>query len=338
MKKLFLSLVVAILTTTVCFAQNSLVATLSHGEDISMYYGTNALRDALNAAVSGDVINLSGGQFQAVDITKAVTLRGTGIDDAAPTYISGNYIINIPTDDPNRLCIEGIRCTNTVNMDGIFNSPYFVKCQFSDLEIRGNSTIKNALIVNCKITTSFYLYGSSTVQSINSYVFSFGNFSETASAAFVNCVIVSSTRGYSPQDVKNSQLLNCIVYQTYNTQTNLGGQLPSSTVATNCLTSGYINLFGAQTANVNNKSVGYKEFDKVFKNFTGTYSDDQTFELSDEAKTTYLGNDGTEVGIYGGVLPYSSKPSYPQITKMNVANKTTADGKLSVEIEVSAAE
>ena len=42
--------------------------------------------------------------------------------------------------------------------------------------------------------------------------------------------------------------------------------------------------------------------------------------------------------MYGGVLPYNSTPSYPQITKMNVANKTTADGKLSVEIEVSAAE
>jgi hypothetical protein len=42
--------------------------------------------------------------------------------------------------------------------------------------------------------------------------------------------------------------------------------------------------------------------------------------------------------MHGGVLPYDATPSYPQITRMNVANKTTADGKLSVEIEVSAAE
>ena len=76
----------------------------------------------------------------------------------------------------------------------------------------------------------------------------------------------------------------------------------------------------------------------MFKDFTGTYSDTQTFELTEEAKTKYLGTDGTEVGIYGGLLPYNSTPSYPQITKMNVANKTTADGKLSVEIEVSATE
>ena len=62
------------------------------------------------------------------------------------------------------------------------------------------------------------------------------------------------------------------------------------------------------------------------------------FELTDEAKTAFLGDDGTEMGMYGGVMPYNSTPSYPQITKMNVANKATADGKLSVEIEVSAAQ
>ena len=77
---------------------------------------------------------------------------------------------------------------------------------------------------------------------------------------------------------------------------------------------------------------------KVYLPIRQPAKDDQQFELTDEAKTTFLGTDGTEVGMYGGVLPYNSTPSYPQITKVNVANKTTADGKLSVEIEVSATE
>ena len=80
-------------------------------------------------------------------------------------------------------------------------------------------------------------------------------------------------------------------------------------------------------------------FEEVFKSYrAGDYTEGETYELTDEAKAKFLGTDGTEVGMYGGVLPYTSTPSYPQITKMNVANKTTADGKLSVEIEVSAAE
>lgn len=79
----------------------------------------------------------------------------------------------------------------------------------------------------------------------------------------------------------------------------------------------------------------------IFKTWTGgsvTSFKTERLELTDEAKTKYLGTDGTEVGIYGGSLPFVSRPSNPQITKLNVASKSTADGKLSVDIEVKAAE
>lgn len=59
------------------------------------------------------------------------------------------------------------------------------------------------------------------------------------------------------------------------------------------------------------------------------------YQLTDEAKK-YIGDDGTEVGIYGGSLGFDPTPTNPQITKFNVAPKTTADGKLSVDIEVNA--
>ena len=77
----------------------------------------------------------------------------------------------------------------------------------------------------------------------------------------------------------------------------------------------------------------------VFKSYKGgRFSDTQKFELTDDAQKKYLGMDGTQVGIHGGMLPFSSTPSNPQITKCNVAAKSTADGKLSVDIEVKAAE
>ena len=346
MKKLFLSLV-AMMAVSISYAQSSLVATLSHGDEITMYYGIYALRDAHNAAQSGDVINLSGGAFQAVNITKAVTLRGIGIDDASPTYISGNFAINIPSDDTNRLSFEGIRCTETITMKGTFNGPYFIKSQFYafNYDYYNAPTIKNVLFVNCKITSSYELRGTSTVQFVNSFVRSFHNNSEsTASASFVNCLIMphpywgetynssNVDRNYRPDYISSSQLFNCVVYARIDEQIY---QLPLSTIATNCVAIGFKDLFGVQAANSNNNTA---TFSQLFKDFTGIYSDSQTFELTEEAKTQFLGTDGTEVGIHGGLLPYNSKPSYPQITKMNVANKTTADGKLSVEIEVSAVE
>lgn len=328
MKKLFLSLVAATIAATASFAQNTLVATLSHGEDISMFYGIYALRDAMNAAASGDVINLSGGAFQAVDITKGIIMRGTGIDDAAPTYINGNFTINVASEDVNRFSMEGIRCNGTISMKGSFNSPYFVKSAFKNFNYSDNPTIKNVMFANCKITNGFTLRGASTVQFVNSYVSSFRNESTTSSAAnFINCVIYP-VGGNCPDYITSSQLVNCIIYST-------GYSLPSTSMASNCVSIGNTGLFKDLATKSNCSFSSYQE---MFKSFTGSYSDNQTFELTDAAKAKYLGTDGTEVGMHGGVLPYDTTPSYPQITKMNVASKTTADGKLSVEIEVSAAE
>lgn len=336
MKKSFLSLV-ALMIATVSYAQNTLLATLSHGDEVSMYYGFSALRDAMNAAQSGDVINLSGGAFQAVNITKAVTLRGTGIDDAAPTYITGDFIIDIPTDDANRLCMEGIRSTGTITMQGTFNSPYFVKSQFYLFDYPDGTNIKNALFADCRITGEYYLRGQSSAQFINSYVAGFFNNNKpNTSASFINCVIFPKNHGYNVDYIQNSQLLNCVIYQFQ--EWNIEMTLPASTIATNCVSIGYNRLFSEQAASTGNKKVNYNEFNRVFNTFTGNYSESEQFELSDEAKSAYIGTDGTEVGMHGGILPYDTTPSYPQITKMNVAKKTTADGKLSVEIEVSAAE
>jgi hypothetical protein len=81
-----------------------------------------------------------------------------------------------------------------------------------------------------------------------------------------------------------------------------------------------------------------KDMADVFKTWTGGVSEIETYELTDEAKTKYLGDDGKELGIYGGNLPFTPNPTNPKITKFNVASKSTADGKLSVDIEVKAAE
>ena len=83
------------------------------------------------------------------------------------------------------------------------------------------------------------------------------------------------------------------------------------------------------------------EYATLFKTYPGgslEKLDSEDFQLTDAAKTQCLGTDGTEVGIYGGSLPFDPTPSNPQITKCNVAAKSTADGKLSVDIEVNAAE
>lgn len=57
-----------------------------------------------------------------------------------------------------------------------------------------------------------------------------------------------------------------------------------------------------------------------------------------KSPTTYLGTDGTEVGIYGGTFPYKegSVPRNPHIQLKNIASKTDDNGSLQIEIQVEA--
>ena len=356
MNKILISFVAA-LVATASFAQSTLVATLTHESGITTYYGTTALQAAHKAAVSGDVINLSGGTFQGLNITKAVTIRGNGIDHAYPTIISTypsngrdyGTTVNIPSDDSNKFSVEGVRFTCTLSVTGTFSNPSFIKCLFEkQISFDGSSTITNALFANCK--TADMTYGcslqsgsNSSVQFVNCVISGFCNYaSATSSASLINCILKYT--GNNLNSCCNSQLINCIVCY-YNNSGNIvsANAFPTTSRGFNCLTVNYSAPFAnSQGAFVDCTSLTSSAYATVFKNYTGAYSvtypDIQTFELTDEAKTTYLGADGTQVGLYGGLQPYTSTPSYPTINTMKVSKKTTADGKLSVDIEVKAAE
>ena len=326
MKKMFL-LLVALMGAAVSFAQSTLVVTLSHGDEITMYYGSGALGNAWSAAVSGDVINLSGGTFNLNNLTcnKAVTLRGTGIDASFPTTITGSFTLDIPDTDTCTMSMEGIRCDGRLTLKGTFEKVLFLKSKFSEINWQTTSTNKKDFkICNCKITSYCDINSCSTINFVNSFIRIFRSYS-TGSGLFLNCLVGSY--GYC----KNASFVNSVVF---------GGSFvdAQTCIAMNSVSahdSGWDIFTDMSTAKIN---CPFTTISNVFKSFRGSYSDGETFELTDEAKNTYIGTDGKEVGMYGGDLPYSSTPSYPQITKMNVANKTTADGKLSVEIEVSATE
>lgn len=74
----------------------------------------------------------------------------------------------------------------------------------------------------------------------------------------------------------------------------------------------------------------------VFENWDGeTISyDPETYRLKSSVSDSIQGIDGSEVGIFGGFMPFDIRPDYSIIKRFNVANRTTADGKLSVDIEV----
>ena len=330
MKKFLLSLV-AMMVAITSFAQNTVVASLNHGSDITFFYGSNALIDAVAKAESGDIINLSGGTFKASDITKAITLRGAGINSEEPTYIINNFSIDIPADDTNQFTMEGIRCQSTMYIKGTFDNPHFVKCQFNVIQNWSESdAVTNIMFVNCKILSSIRVGGNNSVFFINSFV--------TTIEKKQNGSIISVNSIHNQRDLgslSQSQWYNCIFYCTLYSES----YLPADAVVKNCIYPKYDGnnyAYDIFRGMVSHPGTAMFIFDETFKTFTGrNYTDEETFELTETAKTTFLGTDGTEIGLHGGPQPYTYTLSYPLISTMTVDNQTDTDGKLGVTIEVS---
>ena len=353
MKKLIVSLFV-LLCTTMSFAQTSLLATLSHEGSISTYYGSSALKEALEKATDGDAITLSAGQFLAANITKNVTLRGAGMSvrtdsiySHEATIVQGAFEI-APTDSTTgRIIVEGVYFTSDITYKGLARNPLFMKSRFSTVKSGDGGRIINATLIHCRVASGFGLADNSNACFVNSVVWDPENKSTTASNfEFDNCVVGFIKNSYTG-NVINSYYKNCMIMANYSSIgiNNSHYTIPYSCTAINCvgcssyrsLDDGNNNIFrNLSSKNTTNKNVA-KPSD-VLKTGGFTYNDSEKYELTDEAKTKYLGTDGKQIGIYGGSLPYEEDPTTPQITKCNVAAKSTADGKLSVDIEVKAAE
>lgn len=329
---------VALACATVSFAQSSMLATLNHQGSISTYYGATALGEAYKAAAHGDVITLSSGTFVATNISKAITVRGAGmgIDTTQvvePTVISGDFTIDIADSVSNKLTLEGIYSNHTITYKNLRNAS-FLKSRLKKITDYSSTTsiLKDANIIHCRIADELRLANNSSALCINSVIEDpHSDSSTTSNFEFVNCVIVVDY--YNLCDVKSSSFKNCLL------KTRLAnGFVDGSCTAYNCVGVNSSSIFKYITNSTNRCVSSYADVFKTYAGSTLDKLDNERFELTDVAKTTYLGMDGTQVGIYGGNLPFDATPSNPQITKCNVAAKSTADGKLSVDIQVKAAE
>lgn len=360
MKNFFLAAFVAVFGfANQTFAQSQL-ATLFQDGDVKTFYGINALRSAHSLAKHGDVITLSSGTFNSADITKAITLRGAGmqydsIAKVEPTIIEGTFGIQLPNDsvqDKNTLTMEGIFCYERVSIKSEVNSPQFVKCKLycigdHDAYTTTGAGLKNASFVNCYILGTIQIFQNGSATFVNSFVSNpTQKYTEDKNSTFEfqNCVMTfyksgSFNSAQAMNGLSNSIFRNSIILASYNYDYNY---LNSSCHAYNCIgyqSYGSTKMFTYQQENTSNLlETSFANIFKTLRSYNITPYMTENLELTDAAKTKYLGTDGTQVGIYGGSIPFTARPSNPQITKLNVASKSTADGKLSVDIEVKAAE
>lgn len=337
---------------TVSYAQTSLLATLCHDGTISTYYGTTALKDALTDATHGDAITLSAGQFLGANITKAITLRGAGmsirndsINAHESTIVQGDFEVNITDSVSQRVTVEGIYFTSKLTYKNKVRNALFMKSRFGSITST-DGTLVNSSFIHCRVAEGITLTENSNACMVNCVVWNPYNKSTSATNfEFDNCVLSFRNSGFAG-NVINSYYKNCIVMVNASAgfaYTNY--IIPYSCTAVNCvgmssygaIHSSYNDIFYYMSSK-NTSNVNITRPAEIFKEGNMAYNDMHTYELTDAARTKYIGTDGKQVGLYGGSIPYEEDPTTPQITKCNVAAKSTADGKLSVDIEVKAAE
>lgn len=315
MKRILSSMIVALFATMQVMAQTS-SATLTHDGKLSSFTGENALSEALKEAADGDLITLSAGTFKGCTIRKAITLRGAGMEAdelGRQTTISSDLDIEIDGGKDKSFSIEGVFMpSKQIIFSNNLSSFYMNKCVVGGCaRSHVNYSVIKSVITHCKIGTLGTVAGAVNVY--NSLVV---DAAWASSYRFDNCVILFQRVANYYGEFNNSILLTP------------NGHLFSGT-ADHCAASFTIK---ADLGSNNYETSA----DKLFSNYDSNatwYTRDLT--LKDEAKAKYLGSDGTEVGIYGGNMPFSPFLDQPFIKRLKVAPRSSRDGKLSVDIEVS---
>lgn len=321
MKRLYLSLI-AIALGLGAMAQDSRVATLQHGTNFRAYYGSDAFISAHTDAADGDVITLTAGEFKGCDITKAVTIRGEGMNKTVLSKDNSGSI-NLSSESTSLLSLEGL----TIDYSYWGSDSFYIKgTNGSVTVIISNCAMINSdeirfqkcsvIIMDSDIKCPIYGEENSSITCINSRLGSLNSMTYDVN----NCVITGKV------NVTNSIIKNSIIYEV--------STLDNTNTTSNCLlkdgSSGFANSWYVKTEPDPNPDPWAEDpetpvlWDELFG---------EDYHLTDAAASTYLGTDGTQVGIYGGAYPWNETPDYPLVKNLEVKG-INENGKLQVKINV----
>ena len=335
MKKILLS-IVALCCSMAAGAQSTdeISAILQHGDEVSVYKGSTGFKQAYAAASDGDVITLSRGSFDPVNIEKSLTIYGAGFEEneetnTAITTINGS--VNVGKADPviDGLHIEGVKINGNLAGTQILKNYTVQRCY-----ITGNMTfannIENVKVKQCRIggdltgnqnyvanglwITNCYVWGlinyfsnESIVNIDHSFMgyqyytyYDYADYNNYAQFLWTNSIINSRGPNYRMATGNYATVKNCIVI-------NGGGAVRDNNIIENVYTVDVASLF-ADAENVD-------------------YTESRTFKLQDE--TTYKGTDGTPIGPNGGD-GWNKVPSTPYVKNLNA---TVVDTDLKVSYE-----
>lgn len=310
MKRIITFIVCMVVLTVTASAVSTAKCLLQHKGSCKIY-DPDAIETAIKNAVDGDTIFLTDGNFPGFTISKMITVRGAG----QGTKINGEINISIAGSPTlTQTVLEGVDMkSNHLYLKSPMSGVKIKKCKIFTLYTQANNN--NVIIEQCGISSN--LYYSDYIKGmtvLNSWVRIYAtsntkiypiNFINCHIAAeyidgcvgtFINCIINGKSYNRSPANYKNCNFVSSLLCGNF----RLSYVESSMCTVQNC------------------------------------YEDTQTtFDVNTLENLGYLGNDGTVVGEYGGVNPYTLELAVPKVTE----NTITLDVEkkiLNVSLKVSA--
>jgi hypothetical protein len=326
--------VVALTLSVVSISAQGLIAVQGGGAP-SFY---TQLSDAVTNAQAGDTIYLPGGSFGDITLSKQLTIIGVGHHPDSTvatgrTVLSSLYI----TIGADNSFIIGVFVDGTISSDGNASGIRISRCYLNQGIVFYGGQCSNWIISENWIGTySTFFFGT---------MFSYSLLSSGSSSDFLvtNNIFANAINGISFSEISNNIFLDGSISGSYlvlrNNVVHNGVDLANSMSHSqfyNNLNSG---VNGGPTGSGNTGAGNYLdnvELQGVFIN----YASGNTFYQNDfhVVNPAYLGQDGTPVGIYGGVFPWKdgSLPFTPHISSKAINATTNPDGSLHINITVKA--
>ncbi len=330
MKKILIISVSLFFSLALC-AQS--VALHRDGET-QVFRGMNAFIDANNAAQDGDTLYLSGFDLSGPDyFTKSLKIYGVGSMDTATvatgkTYISSSINLRNGADDFH---IEGV--------------------DFGNLSVANNNSVNNLTVKRCNIrgNISFGTTENPSEDCIVSGSVIRGNINltNTIRPTISNNIILGNIT-----TTNNIIANNIFLHSSYNIINGSDNMLFNNYLRASgsysyriCSGNGnafYYNVFAHQSPELGthhiqeNNWTGVSMEDFFVKKVGNSYDVKDDYHLKNPED--YIGEKGTQVGIYGGDYPYKDGaiPVIPHIESVDIPYRLDEDGNLPVNIKVSA--
>ena len=308
---------------------------------VTIFDGQYHFRDAYNAAVDGDTIYLPGGLITNYEnLNKRLYIFGAGYNtDSASatgiTQISGSWTINGNADSS---VIEGIHINGNLqfyNSNSTTNWIEVSRCRMNSISFSsyGTSSATNNTFRECVVDGAINLMYSTYTNITNSIIegdIQHGTYAYIANNIFLYQSTSSSSRVLYAVD--NSLIVNNIFFKN-SSGYGIMRECDLNTLSHNVIS--YTPSPGTNTFATNYYDV--TPLDSIFVNQSGSQFDfAQDYHLI--PGNNLIGNDGTPVGIYGGLYPFKDGmlPRNPHIRMKAVDAQTQPNGDLNIQFEVGA--